>query len=488
MNKLNVFSGENSVLDFLNPDNNPMIPLIEIPKKLNSFYGDDVRIYAKLMNMLPLSNVKSLPAFNMLNNAKKKGELEDVKNLIENSSGNTVFSLAMIARLMGIQNTSAFVSNEASRSKIDLLRIFGVNVIINEEPICPDPKDETSGIYKAKRIGNRKSWFNAGQYENENNPKAHYRWTAKQIWEQLNKDIQIFCAGLGTTGTMTGCSEFFKKKNSSIKTVGIIRSPNNPIPGVRTKNLLNMIAFDWKDYVDFIEEIGTKESFEKSLELIRHGLVVGPSSGFALAGLLKFLGDLKRNGKLNDLRNKNGKINCVFICCDSPFLYMEDYFLHLEESKFPEVKNEELLLNKCNFDRNKINHDHSFDVPVEEVYEMIYSENKKKLWGLIRKGSEIKMKDQILVIDIRANSEFEHFHLLGSENMVLSNVIDNLKKYVKRMKGKKVIVVCNFGVKSKQIVKLLRNQGIEAYSLKGGLTEWSKLDLPRWKVEKCFKE
>lgn len=378
MKKLNFFSGKNALFDFFNPDKNAPLPLIEIPNHLNPFYKEGVRIYAKMLNMLPLSNIKSLPALSMLQQAKRVGNLEGVDKLIENSSGNTVLSLAVLGRLFGISRTKAFVSHEISPGKLKLLRLFNVEALVNEEPICPDPSDKESGIYKAQKIGNKSGWFNAGQYENEENPKSHEKWTAKQIWEQLGGDIQLFCAGLGTTGTMVGCSKFFKKRNKFIKTVGVIRSPNNPVPGVRTRGLLNMIAFDWKKYTDCFEEIGTKESFEKSLDLIRSGLVVGPSSGFALAGLLKNIQSLKEQKKLDELKNKSGKINSVFICCDSPFPYLDDYFIYLDKNNFPKIVNEDLLEKTGN--RTEIfSEDLNFELEPMQVYNLIYKIDKEKL-------------------------------------------------------------------------------------------------------------
>jgi cysteine synthase len=91
-----------------------MIPLVELPDRCNPFQKDGVRIYAKLMNMLPLANVKSLPALNMLLEAEESGRLKKVHTLIENSSGNTVFSLATIARLFDIEKTKAIVSHEVT--------------------------------------------------------------------------------------------------------------------------------------------------------------------------------------------------------------------------------------------------------------------------------------------------------------------------------------------------------------------------------------
>ena len=147
---LNTYAGPNAILDFLNPDNAPYIPLVELPESLNPYTDKGVRIFAKLMNMLPLMNVKSLPAYNMLLDQKSKGELSGIDTVIENSSGNTVFSLAVLARLMGIPRTKAVVSHEVTKGKLNLLRLLGTEIIVNEEPICPDPSDPTSGIYKAK--------------------------------------------------------------------------------------------------------------------------------------------------------------------------------------------------------------------------------------------------------------------------------------------------------------------------------------------------
>ena len=194
--QLNVFEGKNAVRDFLNPSNNPMIPLVELPTQCNPFHKDGVQIFAKLMNMLPLANVKSLPALNMLLEAEESGRLKKVHTLIENSSGNTVFSLATIARLFGIEKTKAIVSHEVTWGKLQLLRLFGTQILVNEEPICPDPSDKESGIYKARQKGKSKGWFNPGQYDNEANPRAHAKWTAPQIWKQTDGKITLFCAGV----------------------------------------------------------------------------------------------------------------------------------------------------------------------------------------------------------------------------------------------------------------------------------------------------
>lgn len=493
MNKttLNVFKGDNSILDYLNPESQIFTPLVELPKNLNPFYEDGVRIYAKLLNTLPLTNVKSIPAFNMLNEINRKGELDNIHTIIENSSGNTVLSLAVIGRLLGIQNTKAFVSYEVLFGKLQMLQLFGVEPLVNKEPICPDPADKTSGIYKAKKWGKRKGWINPGQYENTDNPNGHKKTTGPQIFEQLNGDVQMFCAGLGTTGTMVGTAEYLKEKNRNIKTLGIIRTPNNPVPGVRTRGLLKMIAFNWKNYVDFIEEVGTKDSFLQSLNMIRHGVVVGPSSGFALAGLLNFLKKQKENNTLESFTNKKGIINAVFICCDSPFPYLKDYFQYLDKSNFPEIKNYEILIDKPERE-NKLSDNISiegYEIESIQAISLFYKNNTKDIEIKLLQGKKKLIKENTLIFDIRSKDEFNHFHLPESIHIDYVNCISNTKKIISKykLKNKKVLIVCNLGLRSNSVTNILRKEKIEVFSLKGGITEWSHLNLPRWKPQICLK-
>ncbi|MBL7057987.1 pyridoxal-phosphate dependent enzyme [Patescibacteria group bacterium] len=489
--RCNVFTGENAILDYLNPESQIFTPLVELPKVLNPFYDDGVRIYAKLLNTLPLTNVKSIPAFNMLKEMNRKGELNDVHTIIENSSGNTVLSLAVIGRLLGIPNTKAFVSYEVLFGKLQMLQLFGVEPLVNKEPICPDPADKTSGIYKAKKWGKRKDWINPGQYENTDNPDGHKKITGPQIFEQLNGDVQMFCAGLGTTGTMVGTADYLKGKSQKIKTLGVIRTPNNPVPGVRTRGLLKMIAFNWKNYVDFVEEVGTKDSFLESLHMIRHGIVVGPSSGFALAGLLNFLKKQKEKDLLKSFANKEGFINAVFICCDSPFPYLKDYFLYLDKSNFPEISNYEILIDKP--DQNiklpgSVNIE-GYEIEPQQAFSLFYKNSKEEVEKKLNKGETEFVEKSSIIIDVRSKDEFDHFHLPDSIHVDYENFISRIKTVISSNKlvKRKVLVVCSLGLKSNTVTNILRKEKVQSFSLKGGITEWSNLDLPRWKPGTCLK-
>jgi len=343
---LNVFKGRHSVRDFLDPGKHPYLPLVEIPPQLNPFLADRVRIFAKLMTFSPLGNVKALPAFNMLRAAYRRGELDDVSTAVENSSGNTVSSVAIAARQFGLPTTRSLVPQEISWHKLLMLLFFDIEPIVNTEPPDPDASDPRSGVFKARELGKRQGWINPGQYANEDNPKAHQKWTARQIWQQTQGKISVFSAGLGTTGTVIGNSRYLKRKKRGVQIVGVMREDGHYVPGVRTQNLLRLISFDWKAHVDAIERVETVDSYRRSLELSRNGIVVGPSAGFALAGLLHYLRRRKSDGSLDALRETNGEVHCVFICPDSPIPYLEEYFKYLDESDFPPIQNEALLLNK----------------------------------------------------------------------------------------------------------------------------------------------
>lgn len=486
MNNLNVFSGNNSILEFLNPDNNPPIPMVELPDVLNPFKEDGVRIYAKLMNTLPLNNVKSLPSYNMLMEAKERGDLDSIDTVIENSSGNTVFSLAIIGRLLGIKSTKAVVSNEVSSGKLKMLRLFGTEIIVNKEPICPDPSDKTSGIYKAKVWAKENGWLNAGQYDNFDNPKAHEKWTGKQIWDQTLGNISVFCAGLGTTGTMVGAGKYLKDKNKDIKNVGVARLSNNPVPGPRTKNLLREIAFDWENIVDEVEEVGTIDSYKTSLDLCRYGLLVGPSSGFTLKGLFNYLNKMRSENKLDSLRNKDGEIICVFIACDSPFPYLNEYFEYLDEDLFPTIENVELLNNEIEVSRKIQFSDVSeYEITVNEAFENSFDSNSKQIWNNLLNNEPVELKDNVVILDTRSKEDFEHFHIPESLNIEYTDLERKTDEHLSKLKDKKVITICYRGNLSKLATSILRNKNIEAYTVKGGITEWSKENLPRWRPDIC---
>ncbi len=345
-NRLNVFEGPDAVRNFLDPGKLPNLPLVELPASFNPHAGDRVRIFAKLMNMLPLGNVKAVPAFNMIREKYLKSELEGVERIIENSSGNTVSSLAIVARHFGVDKTSSYVPAEISWNKLLMLLFFGINPIVNEEPADPSENDPASGVYKARKDGERPDTLNPGQYENPDNPGAHEKWTGPQIWEQTDGKISLYCAGLGTTGTLIGTATYLKRQNPCLPVLGVMRAPGHYVPGARTEKLLNLVGYDWRAHLDHIECAESEVSYRLSMEMSRIGLLVGPTSGMALAGLLQHLNKVKADDGFDGMRNSDGEVLCVFPCPDGPLPYLDEYPKYVDASEFPAIRNEELLLNK----------------------------------------------------------------------------------------------------------------------------------------------
>jgi cysteine synthase len=324
-----LFLGTTAIRDFLDPDNHPLLPLIELPDRLNPFREQGVRILAKAMYLLPLLSIKSLPALNMLLEAQAAGKLDKVHTIVENSSGNTAFSLAILAHCFQIERVTALVPWDIAPGKLDLLRLCGV-----EPRLQKDLAGEPSGITKARQLGGEDGCFSPGQYENEANPGAYEKWVAPQIWEQTNGELTVFAAGMGTTGTLVGAGRYFRRQSHKVTMIGAVCRADNAVPGVRSEARLREIGFDWRGAADCVVEVGTKESFKHSLQLCRTGLMAGPSSGFALAGLLQFLEMRAEGPGFDQLRNNAGEVCATFVCSDTPLPYLDKYSTHLDPEDF----------------------------------------------------------------------------------------------------------------------------------------------------------
>ena len=217
----------------------------------------------------------------------------------------------------------AIVPIDIAQGKLELLRLAGADVRF--------ARPEESGIALARELGKRSGCLNLDQYGNSANVEAHAVWTASQIWEQTEGRLTVYCAGLGTTGTALGAVKYFRENKCKVDVVGVILSPNSAVPGIRTVDTLKEIAFDWMNEIPTRVEAATKESYKKSLDLCRVGLLAGPSSGFALAGLLRYFDQQK---DLDRFRNQEGEVVSVFVCCDTPFPYLDKYSTILDPKDF----------------------------------------------------------------------------------------------------------------------------------------------------------
>ncbi|KFA74335.1 hypothetical protein S40288_03689, partial [Stachybotrys chartarum IBT 40288] len=368
----NVFRGPDALAQYFDPDRNPPLPLIEVPDGLNPFRRDGVRIYAKMLTALPAQNVKSLPdtdreALVALNMLQSKAPGAATQAIVEASSGSTVLSLAMIANVLwGNDDVTAYVTNKKHKDSLKLLRFFGLKVSLYGGLAQQEPTDPKGIMERLRKLAREdESICYPGQYDNENNWKAHERWTGPQILQQL-PEINVFSTTVGTGGCITGTGSYLKSQKPSVKVLGSVPPPpittpfslqektnqqpvcrvfnvfGDPTPGPRHLHGFRTCGFPWKDTVDTYREVSSAESYRMSMLLSRQGLICGPSSGEALKGLLEYLGDIKAEGRLAELADADtGDISCVFTCSDLPYQYLDGYFTRLAEEEFPPILNED---------------------------------------------------------------------------------------------------------------------------------------------------
>ncbi|KAB8297993.1 hypothetical protein EYC80_001766 [Monilinia laxa] len=497
INPLNVFKGPDSLKKYFNPDEQPPLPLIELPEKLNPFRQDGVRIYVKLLTTLPAQNVKALPALNMLLNDPSAQN----KSIVEVSSGSTVTSLGVTARVLyNNDDTTAIVPNKTSLDRLRDLQFFGIKVQLYGGPNYSDPTDSRGIVDWARRLGRGNSNIvNLGQYDNEHNWKSHSRWTGPQILKQL-PEINIFCMGMGSTGCVTGTGMYLKSQKPSVKVLGVCNKETDLVPGPRERPMHETSPFPWKDFVDFTESVGSIESYRLSMKLSREGLIAGPSTGMALQGLFDFLQKEKDNEGLKKYADQStGDISCAFICCDLPQKHLETYFKKLSPKEFPPLINEELLTidqNGYSF-RWEIN-PRETNRQKAEIFDHINQLVLSNGAGVIPNGHmdyNHSIKLTIRILDLRSSIDFDTYHIKGAHNSPLPNLtpetrsplnFDEIKTLVDQWKelnsmigGSEImewicvdsplLILCYDGDTSRVMTAILRAKGVEAYSFRDGI-------------------
>ena len=187
----NVFKGEKAIFNYLVPGAMGPTPTIELPGRLNPYLKDGVHIYIKLLQAVPLANIKFFPAWYMLD-AIPKNELKKIKNLVEYSSGNMAVSLAVLSRHFGIPKMHTIITPDVPKNKQNFLRLLGIDLIISDGPSCPDVHAKVGGVWDASQMGLQPGWKNLNQYKNSNSPKASSKTIGKELWQQFGNKMNIF--------------------------------------------------------------------------------------------------------------------------------------------------------------------------------------------------------------------------------------------------------------------------------------------------------
>lgn len=190
----------------------PLLELTNTEKK----YGLKAKIFAKLEMFNPGGSAKDRVAKEMLDEAEKNGLLKENSAIIEPTSGNTGIGLALVASLRGYR-VIIVMPDTMSVERRKIIAAYGAELVLTD-----GSKGMTGAIEKAEELAKEiPDSFIPGQFVNPSNPKAHFNTTGPEIFEDTDGNVDIFVAGVGTGGTITGTAEFLKSKNPDIKIVGI---------------------------------------------------------------------------------------------------------------------------------------------------------------------------------------------------------------------------------------------------------------------------
>jgi len=295
--------------------------------RLERLAGDlQANVMAKLEMLNPGGSVKDRIALQIIADAEEAGELKPGATIVEGTSGNTGAGLAMVGAIKGYR-TAFVMPDKQSEEKRASLRAYGARVVIT--PTAVEPEDPRSYYSVSTRLGNEAGAYFANQYHNPSNPAAHYNMTGPEIWAQLDGQIDVFIAGLGTGGTITGIGKYLKEQNPDVKIVGIDPVGSLYYDYFHTGQMTDPYTYlvegigedfmpstiDWQ-YIDDVVRVNDAECFHMTRRIVREeGIFAGGSSGAAVAGALKWV----RN---NDAEG----LNVLILLPDSGARYLSKIF------------------------------------------------------------------------------------------------------------------------------------------------------------------
>ncbi len=271
-----------SILDTIG--NTPLVRLARFSPR------PGVNVYAKLEGQNPTGSVKDRIAIYMIKAAEASGELTPDKTVLEPTSGNTGISLAMVCRAKGYRLLCVLPDN-VTQEREALLRAFGAEVVYAENATSTN-----DAVFKAQRMlaEDPSAYFMPYQYGNENNPRAHYETTGPEILRDL-PETNVFVAGLGTGGTLTGAGRYLKDNRPGVKVIAAVPHPGDLVQGLRAIEegfippVLDESVLDGRIVVDSVSAFRmTKDVMEKE------AIFAGISAGAVLTVAVRTAARLER--------------------------------------------------------------------------------------------------------------------------------------------------------------------------------------------------
>lgn len=272
-----------SLVNFIG--NTPLVPLKNIKSEAN--------IYLKCEYLNPTGSVKDRMALHIIKRAEEEGILKEGMTIVENTSGNTGAAVALISKLKGYKAIFT-IPDKMSQEKINQLKAYGAEVIVCKTAVPPESEESYYSV--ARKLAENLGAYYIDQYNNPWNIEAYYKTLGPEIWAELEGKIDIFVAGAGTGGTISGTGRFLKERNPKIKVIGVDAVGSVFAPYFKTGKLIEPKVYKLEgigeDYLvkcmdfsvvdDFIP-VEDRDGFLTARRLAREeGIFAGGSSGAAL--------------------------------------------------------------------------------------------------------------------------------------------------------------------------------------------------------------
>ena len=253
----------------------PLVRLQRLPGETSN------TILVKLEGNNPAGSVKDRPAISMIQRAEERGVIQSGDTLIEATSGNTGIALAMAAAIKGYRMVLIMPSHMSDERK-SAMAAYGAELVM---------VTQKEGMEGARDLAEKMQAEGKGrvldQFANEDNPTAHYEGTAPEIYRQTNSEITHFVSSMGTTGTIMGCSRYFKEMNPDIQIVGLQPVEGSQIPGIRRWPKAYLPKIYNSEHVDEVIDVEqTLAEVTMRRLATEEGIFSGVSSGGAVAGAL----------------------------------------------------------------------------------------------------------------------------------------------------------------------------------------------------------
>ena len=282
-------------------------PIVKLNKLVGKDYAD---IYVKLEYFNPGGSVKDRPALYMIEKAEEEGKLKKGYVIVEPTSGNTGVGLAMVGAAKGYK-VILVMPETMSIERRNLFKAFGAEVVLT-----PGSNGMKGAVDKAEELAKQNSnYYIPYQFGNENNTLSHIETTAQEILKDLGSNIDVFIAGIGTGGTVTGVGKVLKEKNSNVKIIGVEpksspllsegKAGPHKIQGIGANFVPSILDLD---LLDDINTVSNEDAIETTRQLAREeGILVGISSGAAVYAALQWAKKLGKGKTVLAIAPDNGE-------------------------------------------------------------------------------------------------------------------------------------------------------------------------------------